>query len=909
MLTNRVMRNGAGYAKKYLEQSDYYAEGEKVTGQWFGKGAEKLGLTGNVAHEQFERIRVGLHPETGEKLRQRKSPAKDGSKDHARNLYDFTLSAPKSISIMSILGKDERLIQAHDRAVKAALAETERWAATRVRAKGRDEDRTTGNLIVACYRHDASRRLDPQIHTHCVAANMTFDAEEEKWKASQAGGIYARRAYLSEVYRNVLAYEVGKLGYEIENHKQGFEIKGVPQELIDEFSQGSKEREAAVAAFIEKHGRAPTDNETTVLVRGTRPDKPIHISTEEVRRQQFARLTPEGARTLAQVREQADLNRSSVKTHNPEQSLQYAIDHVFERVSVAPDYQVLSEALKHGRGKVSLSELIDSLRELESRNEIIRAGDDIATRASLERERDMINFINRGIGKHDRLGKAPKDFQVSEKLNDEQRKVVDFVLDSHDFAVSIEGAAGTGKTTMLKELRRGLQAGGRLMVAVAPTLSAAEELQKAGFQNAMTIEKLLQDKDNHPALVGRAIVVDEAGMVSGRQMHDLLSLAKRFDARIIFSGDTRQIQSVEASDALRILQEESQLATVGLRHVQRQQNKEYKEAIKALRTDPAKGFEKLEKMGEVKESGLLDRAEEVAEAYRKAKGIALVVCPTHEEINRVTTAIRADRIRRGELGKEHKLDRFEPLNWTTAQKQDIGNFVPGQVLVFHKGTKEARKYEAFTVLSQDGNTVKARNGLGKEINLTKKQAKAFGVFAKRDIHVAAGDWLSIQANVRDESFQFTNGERVKVASINARNGIVLEDGRTLPHNFRQFTHGYAVTAHKSQGKTVDEVIISGDRFTKELFYVAASRGRHRITVFTGDKAELGKSIGVSGERMSALELLRKQARTVDRTRTAERPRSVIETIGKVLETLWINIPRLVLGDQFAPHRQGMERGR
>lgn len=61
--------------------------------------------------------------------------------------------------------------------------------------------------------------------------------------------------------------------------------------------------------------------------------------------------------------------------------------------------------------------------------------------------------------------------------------------------------------------------------------------------------------------------------------------------------------------------------------------------------------------------------------------------------------------------------------------------------------------------------------------------------------------------------------------------------------------------------------------------------------------------------MSALELLRKQARTVDRTRTAERPRSIVKTIGKVLETLWLNIPRLVLGEQFAPHRQGMERGR
>lgn len=630
-----------------------------------------------------------------------------------------------------------------------------------------------------------------------------------------------------------------------------------------------------------------------------------------MRAQQLARLTPDDAHTLAQVRDQADRNRHGVKTHSAEASLQYALDHVFERVSVAPDHHVLMEALKHGRGQVSLSELKDSLGARESRDEIVRAADDIATRASLERERDMIELVNRGVAKHERLGKDARGFEVSDKLSAEQRNVVEFVLDSRDFAVNIEGRAGTGKTKTLNEFRRGLQAGGRLMLAVAPTLSAAEELHREGFQNAMTVERLLQDKEAHPHLTGRALIVDEAGMVSGRQMHELLSLAKRFDARVILSGDTGQLQSVEASDALRILLKESHLAnaSVGLREVRRQQTKEYKAAIEALANNPAKGFAKLHKMGAIKEADLLDRAEAVAEAYRKAKGKTLVVCPTHEEIGRVTTAIRAGLHERGELGAEQKLERLEPLNWTTAQKQDLRNFAPGQALVFHKGTKEARKYEAFTVTAQTSDSLTAANGLGKEINLTKKQAKAFGVFEKRDIHVAAGDWLSIQANVRDDAYQFTNGERVQVANINARNGIVLEDGRTVPKNFRQFTHGYAVTAHRSQGKTVDEVIISGDRFTKELFYVAASRGRQRITVYTGDKAQLRESIGVSRERMSALELLRQSARTVDRTRFAERPRTLVERIGHLMEKVWLNIPRIVLGERFAPERQGRERSR
>jgi ATP-dependent exoDNAse (exonuclease V) beta subunit len=87
--------------------------------------------------------------------------------------------------------------------------------------------------------------------------------------------------------------------------------------------------------------------------------------------------------------------------------------------------------------------------------------------------------------------------------------------------------------------------------------------------------------------------------------------------------------------------------------------------------------------------------------------------------------------------------------------------------------------------------------------------------------------------------------------------IELADGRTLPANYRTFDHGYAVTAHRSQGQTVDAVIVSGDRMSKELFYVAATRGRESLTVITSDKEQLREAIGISGERTSATELARK----------------------------------------------------
>jgi hypothetical protein len=339
-----------------------------------------------------------------------------------------------------------------------------------------------------------------------------------------------------------------------------------------------------------------------------------------------------------------------------------------------------------------------------------------------------------------------------------------------------------------------------------------------------------------------------------------------------------------------------------LRQVERQKPENYKAAIKALRDDPAKGFGLLDRMGAVTESKPFDRPEAVAAAYRAASGTTLCVCPTHEEIEHVTAAIRDDRTRHGELRDSRMLERFAPLHWTAAQKRDMASFVPGQVLVFHRGTKHVRKHESLTVIRQDDQTLIARNDQGKEIALTGKQSKCFGVFVRREIEVAVGDRLAIQANGRDGAARFTNGELVTVTNVGARGDIQLADGRTLPHTLRQFNHGYAITAHKAQGATVDHVIVSGDAMTRELFYVSASRGRQSIQVFTGAKESLIEAIGVSGQRQSALELLRKSGRTVDRTRFAERPRTLGQRLGSIIETAWLNIPRLILGPRFAPER-------
>jgi hypothetical protein len=722
---------------------------------------------------------------------------------------------------------------------------------------------------VAAYRHDTSRELDPQLHTHAVTANLTFDGVEGRWKALQASGLYERRAYLTEIYRNALAREVSGLGYEIETRRDskgrdhGFEIRGVSDVLLEKYSVRSAQRDAAIERFTVEHGRKPTNNEVAVLVRESRADKLAEISTERLRTQQQARLLPEERHALKDLHEESH-ERAGVIPHELSQaaeSLQHAKEHLFERSSVVREYELMTEALRHGRGKIDGRQLRCALELEQSQGLLIRAGNNLATRESLEREQRMIAAVDGGIGRYERLG-GKREFSASERLREEQLRAVLQILDSRDFAVNLRGAAGTGKTATLTEIARGLREAGREVLAVAPTRGAVEELQKVGFRDAMTISRLLEDPKAQAALHGRVLVVDEAGMVSGNQMEGLLKLAEREEARILFSGDTRQLQSVEASDALRILEQESRMKRVSLMAVQRQTQADYRDAIQTLRQSPELGLEKLEQLGAVREVPYLERAQAVASAYRaltsNSDRTVLVVAGTHDEIGKITDAVREEMKQRGELDRGLVAERYVPLQWTEAQKKDMVNYKSGQVLLFHRSSRGVEKHEALTVERTEKSGIVAKDQHGMERMVSLSQARSFSVHERQQIEVAPGDKLLLTGNRGDAAFRATNGELVKVRDVDGGR-IHLEDGRALPANYHEFDHGYAVTAHRSQGKTVDAVILSADAMKQELFYVGASRGRQDIVVVTSDREQLRNMLGISTARPSATELAREKA--------------------------------------------------
>ncbi len=115
----------AAQASAYFSKDDYYLDrDQREPSAWWGRGAAKLGLAGEVDRETFKNLLLRKLPEphtidkgTGQGVA--KDPAASSKK--RRIAIDLTFSAPKSVSLMALVGGDLRVAQAHGKAVETAL--------------------------------------------------------------------------------------------------------------------------------------------------------------------------------------------------------------------------------------------------------------------------------------------------------------------------------------------------------------------------------------------------------------------------------------------------------------------------------------------------------------------------------------------------------------------------------------------------------------------------------------------------------------------------------------------------------------------------------------------------------------------------------------------------------------------
>jgi conjugative relaxase-like TrwC/TraI family protein len=897
MFTRAKIYKGGTYLKNNLRANDYYSKGERVSGEWVGSGAEKLGLRGEVTAEQFEALRSNHHPLSGEQLTPRtkdervastREAGEDFRKKHHRQgteaeiethrlkmgpqpnrvaFYDFQCSAQKSVSIMAVLVGDDRLREAHEKAVRVGLKELERFAARQTNTATIRRSELTGNICGAAFTHDASRALDPQLHTHFVLANAT-QTDSGKWFALHENGMLAAVRYAGKVYQNELAREVKALGYEIREVREkgqitGFEIKGVSQELCERFAKRREEIEEKIDQFEKKHGREPTRAEVSAITRQTRPSELKEISTAEVRRYQLVQVKAEEWSQLQKVHAEARERAKkgvSIDSGQEKTALQAAVDHLFERHSVLKQHHVIAEALNQNLGSLDLAKLTAQanaekaglVRLVQVPRQPLLA--DYATKDGLKRELWSVDFVNKTKNCFPALSPT---FEPNKKLTPEQRDTVTMVLNTPDQCCGVRGAAGVGKTTLQSEVHRGLKEAGQRVIAVAPMASAADTLRKEGFPMATTAADFLQNPSKFD-LHKTVVICDEAGLQSNRQGEALLRLAEQNEVRLIFVGDIRQHVSVEAGDFLRVLETHSKLSHCEVTEIQRQQHQEYKAAVGLLSSGAARdGMVALDKLGWLHE-GQANYLKNAAAAYFEATDDGrnldkcLAVSPTWEENRLLTREIRSGLKNRDLLPKEDTVHiAHESFKWTEQQRGHWRNFKPGHVVTFTKSVGGWKAGESGTVEQVEDEKIVLAFG-DKERVLPQKSAGSFDVGMPRSVNICSGDKILVLANQR--SLGLINGLVLTVAKIEPTGAIHTREGQIVPPSFKLWTHGYVVTSHKAQGRTCEKVVVAAARLDAKSAYVSCSRGRELCSVHTPDKTALIAHLP-EGIRLAALDVL------------------------------------------------------
>ena len=859
MLRVTASRNAKEYFSQSLKREDYYSQGQEVSGDWHGMAAERLGLSGALTQADFESLCDNKIPGTDEQLTQR-------NKSNRTVGYDFNFHCPKSVSVAYEFTQDERILDAFKMSVNQTMREIESEIKTRVRKNGADENRTTGNMVWAEFVHFTARPVngvpDPHLHAHCYTFNTTWDDAEKKWKAGQFRDLKGDAPYFEAAFHARFSKQLAEMGYRIERMAKGWELAGIPQRVLDEFSKRTeqveqKAKELGITSAKGKDGLAAL----------TRERKQKQLSKPELKELWDKRISAAERQTIENIRNEIiavpRVSASEMK------AMDYAMLHCYERASIVTDKELLRHALRFGVGDVDVAQIKRQLLRDELIKETVDGRQWLTTKDMLAEEKRLIDFVQDGKGKFKPFGSGKYQFQ-NEKLSDEQRNAVRHVLQSMDRVTAIRGGAGTGKTTMMKEAVAAIESTGQKVFTFAPSAEASRGVLRsdAGFDNAETVKALLQNPKLQTQVHGKVVWIDEAGLLSVRMLARVVDLAEKENCRIILSGDTAQHRAVERGDALRLLEQHAGLQAAELTQIRRQKSEAHKAVVADLRTGNLENaFKRLDKLGMLREMDADQRHEALAADYTaavKARKSALVISPTHAEGERVTREIRAKLKAANKLGvDEREFIQLKNLQWTQAQRADHRNYQAGQVVQFHQNVAGFRRGERVTATEWDDHGVALVPQDGEMVLLPLDMAARFQVYESRQIALTAGDWVRITQNgFTKDKHRLNNGDLKQVKGFTKDGDIKLVNGWVISKDYGNLTHGYCLTSYSSQSKGVDCVFVAegSESFRaadREQFYVSASRFKEALTIYTDDKHQLLEAVRKSSHRPSAMDLVTK----------------------------------------------------
>ena len=881
----------AGQAQAYHKEEfanakeNYYTEGERVRGEWQGQLAERWGLHGEVQEQQFARLSEGQHPQTGEQL-VRHQTAREYVNDKGATVqsmehragWDATFSAPKSVSLTALVGGDDRVREAHRESVRVALDEMEKYAQARM--GGNAPAQTTGAWAVAKFEHDSSRPVDgyaaPQLHTHAVVFNVTETADGNT-RALQPQELYKTQQYATAVYRSELAAHLQGLGYEIERGEHGQpEIKGYSREYLE----ASSPRRQQIEEHMEAAGRSGAGAAQIAAHQTSDAKQPL--SHDEVRAQHQKLASEYGQQPQRVLAEASQRDGVELKPESSQRAahegMSYARERGMEREAVADERSLMRDALKHTMGEARLPEIKAEFEKRVADRELIEvprreglAGRAYTTSEMQGYERELIDRMKMGQGTRDVLADGnvrEQTMQQHAHLSVSQRNAVDTVLTSRDQMMALEGVAGAGKTTSLAAVREAAERAGYEIEGLAPTSRAAQKLGEAGIET-QTLQRHLARGEQQASGQKKLYVVDESSMASTQQMHTFVERLKEND-RVLFVGDTRQHEAVEAGRPYAQLQEAG-LRTAHLDEIIRQKDPALKEAVEQLaRGDVREAIGNLNQQGRVLEiEDRRERINEIAREYVRSPESTLVVSPDNESRREINSAIHQAMQADGKVSNEeyrvHVLYARQDISG--ADRQHAQNDEKGDVIRYSKGSKplgiEAGEYARVTATDRETNTLTVKRQGGEELSYDPRRLQGVTVYRDHERTFAQGDRIQMTAPYHAE--KLANRELGTVEQIDKGGNLKLkmDSGREVEFNAKQHPHldyGYAVTSHSSQGQTADRVLIHvdsaqahGELLNSRMAYVSVSRAQFDVKMYTNDAKTLGAELSRDVSHPSALQ--------------------------------------------------------
>lgn len=508
---------------------------------------------------------------------------------------------------------------------------------------------------------------------------------------------------------------------------------------------------------------------------------------------------------------------------------------------------------------------------VDNDSELIQTFDQrYTTQHALYRELGTIRLMREGKGKV--LPVAPWEqverYLENKTLTPGQREAIAMATTTTNQIIAWQGVAGAGKTYALNEFRQIAQAFGYTLKGYAPSAEAAKVLEQEVGLESTTVACLLVSKELERSQDKQIWIVDEAGLLAANDAHALLQRATLEHARVMLVGDTRQLSAVEAGNPFRSLQN-ARMQTAHLNQSLRQRTLDLNEAVDLIAQGKIEqGIERLDSSNRITvipdtEQRLSQIVQDYIALAPDEREATLVLAGTNQERLDITQRIREELKKQGILGKTSNLTQLKPKDLTQVQARYVHHYTVGDVVVPTREYKRLRltKFQPYTVeaLEKNSLTLRATDGTRHTID---PMAFRKTVYTQQSIEIGVGDRLRWTRNDRQRSRR--NGQEFTVVGIdqgNARiqykNGLTDKISLSQP---QQMDYALVSTTYSSQGKTADRVLIAADStIGKESFYVAVSRAKYELKLYTEDKADLLERAQKTRAKENPLELLLGQA--------------------------------------------------